>query len=93
METSVWISIMGVAIGAIGILVTVATTLGGFGYHILDKKIGENKKDAKEDVADEERRRKEAILNVADTVNTHYENLRRDISEVKSDVKDLRKDD
>lgn len=85
--------VLSIAISAIGLMVTVASTLGGFAYHILDKKIGEVKRDGKENLADEERRRKEAIHTVTDTVNTHYETLRRDIHEVKTDIKDLRKDD
>jgi gas vesicle protein len=90
MDTS---AIFAVAISAIGVMVTVASTLGGFAYHILDKKIAEVKRDAKDNLSDEERRRKEAIHTVTDTVNSHYETLRRDIHEVKTDIKDLRKDD
>lgn len=90
METSVVLSI---AIAFIGMIVTVVSTLGGFAYHILDKKILEVKRDAKTDVDDEERRRKESVSTVTQKVDEHYENLRRDISEVKQDVKDLAKGD
>lgn len=87
MDTPVVLSI---AIAAVGVVVTVASTLGGFAYHILDKKIAENKVDAKADTDSEERRRKEAMQIIAGTINSHYELLRQDIGEVKQDIKDLR---
>lgn len=90
METSV---VLTIAISIVAVIVTVASTLGGFAYRILDGRITEVKKDAKTNVDDEERRRKEAHLSLTATVNDHYENLRRDISEVKTDIKELRRDD
>lgn len=82
--------VLPLAVSILGVLVTVVTTLGGFAYRTLDGKITTVKTDAKADIYDEERRRKDAIVTVTATVNDHYENLRRDISEVKSDVRDIR---
>jgi hypothetical protein len=83
-------AVLSIAISLVAVVVTVVTTLGGFAYKVLDGKITIVKSDAKTDIDDEERRRKEAIYGVTQTVNDHYENLRRDIGEVKADVKDLR---
>jgi hypothetical protein len=81
-----------VLLSIVGLVVVVTTTLGGFAYKVLDGKIGEAKKDAKQDVDDEERRRKEADVNVVRTVGDQYEHLRRDIGDIKTDIKDLRKE-
>jgi hypothetical protein len=90
MEATVFLT---VGISLIGVIVTIASTLGGFAYRILDNKISENKVDAKQAVDDEERRRKEAIFTVTGTVNEHYETLRRDIADIKVDVKEIRRHD
>lgn len=86
-------SAVAVAVSVIGVIVTVVSALGGFAYRTLDNKIAENKKDAMKALEDEERRRKESIVTVTQTVNEHYENLRRDIHEVRQDVKDINRNE
>jgi hypothetical protein len=101
METNTLIAILGVAIAGIGLVITVGGPLIGFAYRTLQRAIdklektffttiAEQKKDTKQLIEDEERRRTEAITIVTNLVNSHYEALRKDLADLKDDIKEIR---
>jgi uncharacterized membrane protein YhiD involved in acid resistance len=56
------------------------------------ERVAEAKREAKQLVMEEERRRNDAIGGVMTQVNSHYADLKNEMHNIRSDIKDLRDD-
>jgi hypothetical protein len=79
------VAIIGLAVTGLALVVTVVSTLAGFGYRTLNSRITEVKLDLKNDIKAEERRRNEQVTTALDGVKHELSLIREDIKELRNE--------